>query len=119
VITSDEQDGERARFARYFLDLLGRDEVPVIAGASLGDTRYWAVLKAHLDRWFEAFYPGTLQHDPLTLSAALELPFVDFDFDAVAVDADGRMSRDPAGRPLFLSRAARYEAILGWLDGHL
>ncbi len=248
VITSDERDGERARFARYFLDLLGRDDVPVIAGASLGETRYFsvdglvppsiesqstgvleavaelcgrtegpvrwvgmgplsnlagvlssepvlasqlaitqmggairyrdppraehnfrldpsaastfihrahrprlivsdvtftpeieitdesalyrrlseaeatdwrAVLKAHLDRWFAAFYPGTFQHDPLTLSAALELPFVDFDFEAVALDDAGRMTRDPAGRPLFLSRAARYEAFLGWPEAQL
>jgi pyrimidine-specific ribonucleoside hydrolase len=248
VVTSDETDGERARFARYFLDLLGRPEVPVIAGADLGERRYFSiddlvpqtigaqptdvvdavaelcrridgpvrwvgmgpvsnlarvlssqpdlaaqlvitqmggaiqyrdparaehnfrldpsaattfirearrprliisdvtftpaieitadsdlyrrlseekvtgwrtVLKSHLDRWFAAFYPGSFQHDPLTLSAALELPFVDFDFDSVTLDESGRMTRDPAGQSVFVSRAARYDAFLRWLDAQL
>jgi pyrimidine-specific ribonucleoside hydrolase len=39
VVTSDELGGERARFVRYLLDLLGRPEVPVVAGADLGNTR--------------------------------------------------------------------------------
>lgn len=43
VITSDEYDNERARFARYLLDLLGRSDVPVVSGAQLDDTRYWVV----------------------------------------------------------------------------
>lgn len=39
VVTSDELGGERARFVRHLLDLLGRDDVPVVAGADLGNTR--------------------------------------------------------------------------------
>lgn len=39
VVTSDEMGGERARFVRHLLDLLGRPEVPVIAGDDLGNTR--------------------------------------------------------------------------------
>ncbi|MCP3803588.1 nucleoside hydrolase [Allokutzneria sp. A3M-2-11 16] len=39
VVTSDELSGERARFVRHLLDLLGRPEVPVVAGADLGNTR--------------------------------------------------------------------------------
>jgi pyrimidine-specific ribonucleoside hydrolase len=41
VITSDEHEGERARLARYLLDLAGRPDVPVVAGADLGGTRYY------------------------------------------------------------------------------
>jgi pyrimidine-specific ribonucleoside hydrolase len=39
VVTSDELSGERARFVRHLLDLLGRAEVPVVAGSDLGNTR--------------------------------------------------------------------------------
>jgi pyrimidine-specific ribonucleoside hydrolase len=42
VITSDEYQGRRARLARYVLDLLGRGDVPVVAGRELGSDRYWA-----------------------------------------------------------------------------
>ncbi|WP_344172157.1 nucleoside hydrolase [Kribbella lupini] len=37
VLTSDEYGGERARFVRHLLDLAGRPEVPVVAGAELQD----------------------------------------------------------------------------------
>lgn len=248
VITCDEHDGDRARFARYLLDLLDRRDVPVIAGRSLGPTRYFAIdglipdevpsqptevvdavvelsrhaaepvrwlgigplsnlaavfaaqadvaarltvtqmggalryrdptraehnfrldapaairvlcdahrprlvtsdvtfvpdieldraseiyrllaasdapewarlLTSHLDRWFGASHPSTFQHDPLTLSAALELPFVEFDYETVALDDQARMRRDESGAPVFLSRAARYDAFLRWMGEQL
>lgn len=43
VITADEIDGERARLARYALDMMGRTDVRVVSGADLGHTRYWVM----------------------------------------------------------------------------
>ncbi|WP_289479017.1 hypothetical protein, partial [Klebsiella pneumoniae] len=43
VITSDEVRGERARFARHLLDLIGRHDVVTVSGGSLGESRYYCV----------------------------------------------------------------------------
>ncbi|MFI5695001.1 hypothetical protein ACIA58_24315 [Kribbella sp. NPDC051586] len=43
VVTSDEYGGERARFARYLLDLVGRSDVRVVAGSDLGNSRMWVI----------------------------------------------------------------------------
>ncbi|MER7452978.1 nucleoside hydrolase [Nocardia beijingensis] len=43
VITSDEHGDRRARLARCLLDLMGRGDVPVVAGADLGNDHSWTV----------------------------------------------------------------------------
>src|SRR5262245_11496807 len=43
VVTTDERRGQRACFARRFLDLLGRPDVAVIVGRDLGNTRWFVV----------------------------------------------------------------------------
>ncbi|HYU83214.1 MAG TPA: nucleoside hydrolase [Kribbellaceae bacterium] len=63
VITTDEAAGERARFARYLLDLLGRPEVPVVSGADLGNTRYFCV---------EGLAPAAVGTQPADVAAAVE-----------------------------------------------
>jgi inosine-uridine nucleoside N-ribohydrolase len=76
----------------------------------------WArLLVTHLDRWYQRFYPETMMHDPLTLSASLRLPFVDFSPDRIHFADDGRMRLDPSGREVMLSRDADYEAFARWL----
>lgn len=76
----------------------------------------WAQLvRLHMDRWFARFHPGTIQHDALTLSAALQLPFVDFDLMPVLLAEDARMSAAEPGPHHFVSVRARYDAFNRWL----
>lgn len=62
VITTDEVGGERARLARHLLDLAGRPEVPVAAGADLGGSRYFCV---------EGLVPGSVPFQDGDVSAAV------------------------------------------------
>ncbi|BCJ46198.1 hypothetical protein GCM10010168_51470 [Actinoplanes ianthinogenes] len=93
---------------------------PLYAALTAPDAPAWArTLRAHLDRWFTGFHPGTIQHDALTLSAALHLPFVDFDTTAVSFDDIGRMREDPDGTTVPLSTGAHYPAFMTWLHRQL
>ncbi|GAA1882014.1 nucleoside hydrolase [Streptantibioticus ferralitis] len=94
---------------------VGPDSAVYRALAAPGAPQWAAILRAHLDRWFERFYPDTLQHDALTLSAALRLPFVDSILTPVVLDEIGRMtSPTNGGVPVMLSREANYEAFMRW-----
>ncbi|MEV4262285.1 nucleoside hydrolase [Kribbella sp. NPDC049584] len=246
VITGDEYGGERARFARYLLDLVGRTDVRVVAGADLGNSRMWVidglcpaevprqgtdvvgavselctatagrirwvgmgplsnlarlqaerpelvsqlvvtqmggainyrdparaehnfrvdpeaairmlpalepwlptfvvsdvtftpameitkdsplyqrwaqpdarpferVLREHCDRWM-AKYPGTMQHDALTLAAAMLWPGVRFVRERVVLDEIARMSRHDDGAEIVMSVSADYGAFMSWLE---
>jgi hypothetical protein len=136
VLTCDEVDGERARLARYLLDLAGRPEVPVVAGQQASQPPLFsadglvpaAVPKqpgTHLDGWFARQHPSSMQHDALTLSAALQLPFVDFGLRGIAFDEAGRItvrrdsSSEAAGTLAFVSRRVHYAPFQDWLARHL
>ncbi|WP_331718316.1 nucleoside hydrolase [Streptomyces sp. NBC_00134] len=89
---------------------------PLYAWLSAPDAPPWAaLLAAHLDAWFSRFYPGSMQHDALTLSAALELPFVDSDHARIVMDDIGRTTASETGALLRWSGTAEYEAFMGWL----
>ncbi|MFD3701182.1 nucleoside hydrolase [Streptomyces sp. NPDC058646] len=91
-------------------------ESPLYAWLSAPDAPPWAsLLSAHLDAWFSRFYPGSMQHDALTLSAALDLPFVDSAHVRIVMDSIGRTSTDDAGALLRWSISAEYDAFMSWL----
>lgn len=114
-------------------DVTFRPEIEVTARSALyrdlcamPEAAWARTLRGHLDRWFAAFHPGSLQHDALTLSAGLELPFVRFGPADVTVDGLGRTTIDrldgpePAGRRTSLvSHAADYASFNAWLTRRL
>jgi inosine-uridine nucleoside N-ribohydrolase len=81
----------------------------------------WArLLRVHLDRWFAAFTPATMQHDPLTLTAALELPFVLFTLSLrFTIEQDARMYPAADGHTRWLSAQADYAALHSWIGRQL
>ncbi|MFF4330738.1 nucleoside hydrolase [Streptomyces sp. NPDC001591] len=89
---------------------------PLYAWLSSPQAPSWgSLLAAHLDAWFSRFYPGSMQHDALTLSAALELPFVDSEPTRIAMDGIGRTTADEEGALLRWSVAAEYDPFMRWL----
>lgn len=80
------------------------------------DARPWErVLREHVDRW-TAKYPGSMQHDALTLAAALLWPGVRFVRERVALDSIARMSLSADGVEIAISSSADYAAFMTWLD---
>ncbi|MEV0766235.1 nucleoside hydrolase [Nocardia sp. NPDC050435] len=59
---------------------------------------------------------GSWMHDPLTLSAALDLGFVRFRPERIRIACDARLSRDPAGRAVQVSDSVDYDSFLAWLE---
>jgi len=83
------------------------------------DAPQWAkVLKLHTDRWLER-YPGSMQHDALTLAAALQWPGIRFTRERVVLDELARMSRSEDGVEIEMSVSADYQAFMGWLEAAL
>lgn len=63
VLTADENAGQRARFARHVLDLHGCHHVPVVAGADLGNTRWYCV---------DGLIPADIPAQPVDLVSAVQ-----------------------------------------------
>ena len=81
----------------------------------------WAgLLVEHIDRWATDFGYTSKMHDPLTLSVALGLGFVQLEQRPVVIAQDGRMSLDPTrGRLVQVSTRADYPAFMTWLTTQL
>jgi inosine-uridine nucleoside N-ribohydrolase len=76
----------------------------------------WArLLAAGIDRWIATRRRGTIQHGPLTLSAALGLGAVQFDSGCVEFEPHGRLQLGQDGPELFYSIAADHPAAWRWL----
>lgn len=104
-------------------DVTFRPEIEVSAGSPLYRTlarrtscRWAALLQMNFDRWFADFHPSSMLHDPLTLTAALQLPFVEFALERVAVEPDGRMRVGEDGGAVFVSHTADYGPFLAWAE---
>jgi len=83
------------------------------------DAPPWArILRAHSDRWMER-YPGSMQHDGLTLAAATLWPGIRFVRERVTLDSIARMSRSDEGTEIIMSISVDYTAFMSWLDSTL
>jgi purine nucleosidase len=82
VTTVAEHQGNRAGYARYALELAGRAEAAVAAGAdaSLGCYRWWPTLPVEEDYWPEPIPPA-----PSSLDQALDLLEQSIEQDAIIV----------------------------------
>ncbi|MBH0777714.1 nucleoside hydrolase [Nocardia bovistercoris] len=90
------------------------DTWPLIHALAADTAPPWAhLLGEHFQRWFTR-KDGSWLHDPLTLSAALGQPFVEFTEERIRVAEDARLYPDPHGRPLRVSAAVDYDGFLGW-----
>ncbi|WP_280319483.1 nucleoside hydrolase [Nocardia wallacei] len=84
-----------------------------------GSPAWAALLGRHFDRWFDRFHPYTHQHDSLTLTAALRLPFVTFTKKRrFRIEPDARMFLDDNGHNTWLANGADYTGFLNWLNTH-
>ena len=80
----------------------------------------WArVLAAHCGQFFAQYHPAVIPAGPLTLSAALRLPFAQFRATRVSVDRAGRMREDHAGSSALVSTCADGPAVSHWLHARL
>ncbi|SDN55632.1 nucleoside hydrolase [Allokutzneria albata] len=81
----------------------------------------WAQLvAAHLDQWYERFHHGTMQHDALALTEALEIAFVDYYREHVVIDERGRTTvASDGGIEVLLSGDARLDDYMRWLTAQV
>lgn len=90
-------------------------ESPLYQRWAAPDARPWErVLREHFDRWMAKY--RCIQHDALTLAAALLWPGVRFVRERVVLDSIARMSLSADGVEIAMSVSADYSAFMTWLD---
>jgi inosine-uridine nucleoside N-ribohydrolase len=76
----------------------------------------WTRLLAdQCDRYFDAYYPSTIPHTPLALSALMGEPFVHFAPRRIIVDGLGRTRESRSGQQVMLSTGADHGSFGAWL----
>jgi inosine-uridine nucleoside N-ribohydrolase len=96
-------------------ETLVTSDSPLYRRFAAPDAPAWATIPAaNFDAWF-ARRPGSWMHDPLTLAAALGLPFVTFRDERVHIARDARLHRDPRGRNIPISDTVDYPSYMSWL----
>lgn len=89
---------------------------PLYADFSASDAPEWAaLLRRHLDSWIEHFYPGSMQHDALTLATALHWPGVRLARESISLSPRGHLTVAPDGVQVNLSSHADHSAFMTWL----
>jgi len=89
-----------------------------------GTARAWAgpswetLLAAHLRQFFTRYHPTVFPAGPLTLAAALRLPFTSFGPARVTVSETGAVRSGPGGDVL-ISQDVDYRALGEWLRARL
>lgn len=133
VVLDAAQTGRLAGLELVISDVTFTEQIAIGADHPLArqlddDPAGWAqMLAVSLQRWFDhpRGFDHSMQHDALTLSAALELPFVESFPAHVVFDSIGRLGEaDPsrnggAGGAVWVSRRADYPAFMGWLESAL
>ena len=76
--------------------------------------RWAGLLALHLQAWSADERTAWLR-DPLSLCAALGLPFVAFRTEKIGIHPDGRLYRTPHGRPIQVSDTVDYAAARTWM----
>lgn len=109
---------------------------PIFRRLQNTDEEWARLLVDSCRQFFTRFYPGTMMHDPLTLSVALELPFVNSGYGRVHVDNAGLFrvlekaplkpipgandaqshTQSHNGTEAFYSVGAMYERFMAWLE---
>ncbi|MGN2636448.1 hypothetical protein ACTD5D_09700 [Nocardia takedensis] len=75
----------------------------------------WArLVAAGCERWLERRCPNSTSVDPLTVSAAVGMPFLDFHTRPMRVAIDGRTDEDNAGAELLVSRTVDSFGFRRW-----
>nr|WP_280425318.1 nucleoside hydrolase [Nocardia carnea] len=106
LVLSDHTDADALQITPHS-PLLLEYEHPTAPG--------WAdLLAVHLRAWL-AREPQVKLREPLTLSAALGLPFVAFHTERIEIHPDARLSRSSHGRTMQLSSTINHRDFMTWM----